>query len=179
MIHTMVPCDTLTPRALRVTAHAICQWVLVRFELAIFGSQAERSNHYTSVAAYILQCSFIPCVLVVLSITPLAIARGVARGVIDSTPRFFFLSKNPSTSSRVFSRVPSLAYILQCSCIPCVLVVLLTPLAIARGVIDSTPLGFFSLEKPLDFVSCFFSCTVTASSSLFLSMYVAKPLLKT
>ena len=118
----MVPCDMLTPRALRVTAHAICQWVLVRFELAIFGSQAERSNHYTSVAAYILQCSFIPCVLVVLSITPLAIARGV---------------------------------------------------------IDSTPLGFFSLEKPLDFVSCFFSCTVTASSSLFLSMYVAKTLLKT
>ena len=107
-IHTMVPCDTLTPRALRVTAHAICQWVLVRFELAIFGSQAERSNHYTSVAAYILQCSFIPCVLVV----------------------------HPS------------------------------------GV-------FFSLEKPLDFVSCFFSCTVTASSSLFLSMYVAKTLLKT
>ena len=52
----MVPCDTLTPRALRVTAHAICQWVLVRFELAIFGSQAKRSNHYTSVAAYILQC---------------------------------------------------------------------------------------------------------------------------
>ena len=122
-IHTMVPCDTLTPRALRVTAHAICQWVLVRFELAIFGSQAERSNHYTSVAAYILQCSFIPCVLVVLSITPLAIARGV---------------------------------------------------------IDSTPLGvFFSLEKTLDFVSCFFSCTVTASSSPFLSMYVAKTLLKT
>ena len=120
--HTMVPCDTLTPRALRVTAHAICQWVLVRFELAIFGSQAERSNHYTSVAAYILQCSFIPCVLVVLSITPLAIARGV----IDSTPRFFF-----------------------------------------------------SLEKTLDFVSCFFSCTVTASSSLFLSMCVAKTLLKT
>ena len=84
-IHTMVPCDTLTPRALRVTAHATCQWVLVRFELAIFGSQAERSNHYTSVAAYILQCSFIPCVLVVLSITPRAIA--IARGVIDSTPR--------------------------------------------------------------------------------------------
>ena len=131
-IHTMVPCDTLTPRALRVTAHAICQWVLVRFELVMFGSQAERSNHYTSVAAYILQCSFIPCVLVVLSITPLAIARGV----IDSTPRFFFLSKNPSTSSRVFSRVPSLAYILQCSCIPCVLVVL-----------SITPLGFFFSRK--------------------------------
>ena len=112
-IHTMVPCDTLTPRALRVTAHAICQWVLVRFELAIFGSQAERSNHYTSVAAYILQCSFIPCVLVVLSITPLAIARGV----IDSTPRFFFLSKNPSTSSRVFSRVlsqPPQVFFSQC-----------------------------------------------------------------
>ena len=109
-IHTMVPCDTLTPRALRVTAHAICQWVLVRFELAIFGSQAERSNHYTSVAAYILQCSFIPS-LGVLLIAPLW--------------------------------------------------------------------GFFSLEKPLDFVSCFFSCTVTASSSLFLSMYVAKTLLKT
>ena len=66
-IHTMVPCDTLTPRALRVSAHATCLWVLVRFELAMFGSQAERSNHYTSVAAYILQCSFIPCVLVVLS----------------------------------------------------------------------------------------------------------------
>ena len=121
----MVPCDTLTPRALRVTAHAICQWVLVRFELAIFGSQAERSNHYTSVAAYILQCSFIPCVLVVLSITPLAIARGVidstplaiARGVIDSTPRVFFLSKNPSTSSRVFSRVlsqPPQVFFSQC-----------------------------------------------------------------
>ena len=105
-IHTMVPCDTLTPRALRVTAHAICQWVLVRFELAIFGSQAELSNHYTSVAAYILQCSFIPCVLVVLSITPLAIARGV----IDSTPRFFFLSKNPSTSSRVFFLVYRLSH---------------------------------------------------------------------
>ena len=113
-IHTMVPCDTLTPRALRVTAHAICQWVLVRFELAIFRSQAERSNHYTSVAAYILQCSFIPCVLVVLSITPLAIARGV----IDSTPLgFFSLSKNPSTSSRVFSRVlsqPPQVFFSQC-----------------------------------------------------------------
>ena len=118
-IHPMVPCDTLTPRALRVTAHAICQWVLVRFELAIFGIQAERSNHYTSVTAYILQCSFIPCVLVVLSITPRAIF-------------------------------------------------LIAPLW-----------GFFSLEKSLDFVSCFFSCTVTASSSLFLSMYVAKTLLKT
>ena len=138
-IHTMVPCDTLTPRALRVTAHATCQWVLVRFELTIFGSQAERSNHYTSVAAYILQCSFIPCVLVVLSIL------AIARGVIDSTPRVFFLSKKPSTSSRVFSCVPSLAYILQCSFIPCVLVVLsITPLAIARCVIDSTPLGFTS-----------------------------------
>ena len=116
-IHTMVPCDTLTPRALRVTAHAICQWVLVRFELAIFGSQAERSNHYTSVAAYILQCSFIPCVLVVLSITPLAIAR-IARGVIDSTPLgVLFLSKNPSTSSRVFSRVlsqPPQVFFSQC-----------------------------------------------------------------
>ena len=69
-IHTMVPCDTLTPRALRVTAHAICQWVLVRFELAIFGSQAERSNHYTSVAAYILQCPVCP------------------RGAINNTPRY-------------------------------------------------------------------------------------------
>ena len=115
----MVPCDTLTPRALRVTAHAICQWVLVRFELVMFGSQAERSNHYTSVAAYILQCSFIPyvCPRGAINNTPRD------RGVIDSTPRVFFLSKNPSTSSRVFSRVPSLAYILQCSCIPCVLVV--------------------------------------------------------
>ena len=91
-IHTMVPCDTLTPRALRVTAHAICQWVLVRFELAIFGSQAERSNHYTSVAAYILQCSFIPCVLVVLSITPLAIARGV---MIAPLWGFFLSRKTP------------------------------------------------------------------------------------
>ena len=97
-IHTMVPCDTLTPRALRVTAHAICQWVLVRFELAIFGSQAERSNHYTSVAAYILQCSFILCVLVVLSITPLAIARGV----IDSTPLGFFFSRKTPRLRLVF-----------------------------------------------------------------------------
>ena len=97
-IHTMVPCDTLTPRALRVTAHATCQWVLVRFELAIFGSQAERSNHYTSVAAYILQCSFIPCVLVVLSITPLAIARGV----IDSTPLGVFFSRKTPRLRLVF-----------------------------------------------------------------------------
>ena len=127
IIHTMVPCDTLTPRALRVTAHAICQWVLVRFELAIFGSQAERSNHYTSVAAYILQCSFIPCVLVVLSITPLAIARGV----IDSTPLgVFFSRKTPRlrlvfflvyrlshTSYNVFSRVlsqPPQVFFSQC-----------------------------------------------------------------
>ena len=112
VLHTMVPCDTLTPRALRVTAHAICQWVLVRFELAILGSQAERSNHYTSVAAYILQCSFFPCVLVVLSITPLA------RGVLLIAPLWgFFLSKNPSTSSRVFSRVlsqPPQVFFSQC-----------------------------------------------------------------
>ena len=153
-IHTMVPCDTLTPRALRVTAHAICQWVLVRFELAIFGSQAELSNHYTSVAAYILQCSFIPCVLVVLSITPLAIARGV----IDSTPRVFFLSKNPSTSSRVFSRVPSLAYILQCSCIPCVLVVLLI-----------APLWVFFLSKNPSTSSRVFSRVLSQPPQVFFS----------
>ena len=104
----MVPCDTLTPRALRVTAHAICQWVLVRFELAIFGSQAERSNHYTSVAAYMLHCSFIPCVLVVLSITPLAIARGViARGVIDSTPLGVFFSRKTPRLRLVFFLVYS------------------------------------------------------------------------
>ena len=96
-IHTMVPCDTLTPRALRVTAHAICQWVLVRFELAIFGSQAERSNHYTSVAAYILQCS--------LSRVHPERSRS---GVLLIAPLWgFFLSKNPLTSSRVFSRVLS------------------------------------------------------------------------
>ena len=160
----MVPCDTLTPRALRVTAHAICQWVLVRFELAIFGSQAERSNHYTSVAAYILQCSFIPCVLVVLSITPLA------RGVIDSTPRFFFLSKNPSTSSRVFSRVPSLAYILQCSCIPCVLVVLsITPLAIALGVLLIAPLWVFFLSKNPSTSSRVFSRVLSQPPQVFFS----------
>ena len=113
LIHTMVPCDTLTPRALRVTAHAICQWVLVRFELAIFGSQAERSNHYTSVAAYILQCSFIPCVLVVLSITPRATPLGFFFS--RKTPRlrlvFFLVYRLSHTSYNVHvSRVSSWCY---------------------------------------------------------------------
>ena len=101
-IHTMVPCDTLTPRALRVTAHAICQWVLVRFELAIFGSQAERSNHYTSVAAYILQWSFISCTVSRIHLTMFmypVCPRGYIlqcsfipyvcpRGAINNTPRY-------------------------------------------------------------------------------------------
>ena len=55
-------------------------------------------------------------------------------------------------------------------------------LAIARGVIDSTPrLLFFSLENPLDLVSCFFlvyclslSRKNSLAKSFFLSMYGAK-----